>query len=157
MVCLDYLSPIYAYPENSTGNPGKDFDFSSLKSLKRLKISKYTRSGHIRDANLIRASILPILPTLETAPPLNLLVLSLGLRFKGRNIAGVDWSPLANYLPSVSSKFQNIELHITAAARITNFISFDEIFVLLTRYDNLMAMVDDGVLSIKPGEFLFPS
>ena len=157
-VCFDYTSLYPCLPENHSGNSAEHFDFSNHKSLKRLKLYKNTsssRSEDIHDTDLIRASLLTIIPTLETVPSLDLLIISLGLWFNWKNIASVDWSPLADYLPSASSKFRNIELHISPAIPRNN-ISFDEIFMLLVRYDNLMTLVKDGVLSIKPGEVWFP-
>jgi len=65
----------------------------------------------------------------------------------------VDWSPLANLLSDRHYSFWHTDLYIRAA-KAGGEVSSDEVISMLSRYENLMSLVEAGYVSIKKEKYL---
>jgi len=73
-------------------------NFPGLLSLERLCLCTYTRSFDNSDENRVRYPLITITQILQNLSSIKHLTLTICLRFQGKDITRVDWSPLANFL-----------------------------------------------------------
>jgi len=90
---------------------------------------------------------------LRNLSPLKHVTLILCIRFRDEDITHVDWSPLADFLSDRRSSFQHTDLYIRAT-KAGGEVSSDEVISMLSRYENLMNLVEAGYVSIKEETYL---
>ena len=129
-----------------------NIDFPGLPSLERLRICTYTRSSGEADENL---SYAPSITTqiLQKFSAIKHLTLIICLQFRGEDITHVNWSPLADFLSDRGSSFQHTDLYIRAV-KAGGEVSSDEVTSMLSRYENLMNLVEAGYVSIEKEKYL---
>jgi len=105
------------------------------------------------DDYTVRRALLTITQILQSLSSLKHLTLVLCLRFRGRDVTQVDWSPLANFLSDRHSSFQHTDLYILVE-KVGSEVSSDEVISMLSRYENLTSLVEAGYVSIKKEKYL---
>jgi len=89
---------------------------------------------------------------LRNLGPLKHLTLIICIQFRGEDITHVDWCPLADFLSDRRSSFQHTDLYIRAVKTGGEVFS-DEVISMLSRYENLMSLVEAGYVSIKEEKY----
>ena len=125
-----------------------EIDFLGLPSLERLCLCTYTPSFNNSDETRVRCAVITITQILQNLSSIKHLTLVICLRFDGEDITQVDWSPLADFLFDRRSSFQHTDLYIRAV-KAGGEVTSDEVVSMLSRYENLMSLVEAGYVSIK--------
>ena len=130
-----------------------EIDFPGLLSLERLRICTYTSSVKCpqnSDKNLLHSALSTVAQILRTPFSLKHLTLIICLRFRGKDITQVDWSPLASFLSDRLSSLQHTDLYIRALKAEGHLeVSSDEVISMLSRCENFMSLVEAGYVSVK--------
>ena len=130
-----------------------EIDFPSLPNLERLRLCTYTASFKDPDDYMVSRALVLTTQILRNLSPLKHLTLIICIQFRGEDITHVDWSPLADFLSDRRSSFQHTDLYIRAA-KAGGEVSSDEVISMLSRYENLMSLVEAGYVSIKEEKYL---
>ena len=107
----------------------------------------------IFDKNFIRYALGAISQILQQFSLLRHLTLVVCLQSRGGDLTQIDWSPLADFLSDRRSSFQHTDLYIRVE-KAGSEVSSDEVISTLSRYKNLMNLVEASYVSIKEEKYL---
>jgi len=96
----------------------------------------------------VRRAIIVITQILQKVSSVPHLTLIICHRFRWEGITHVDWSLLGDFLFNRLPSFQHTDVYIRAM-KAEGEVPFDEVMPLLSRYKNLMSVVEAGYVTIK--------
>ena len=100
------------------------------------------------DNYTVSRAVFAFIQILQNVSSLQHLTLILRHRVMCEGITHVDWSLLADFLYNRCSSFKHTDLYIRAV-KAGGEVPIDEVIPLLSRYHNLMSLVEKGCVSIK--------
>ena len=118
-----------------------------LPPSRSISLASQTLSNFTFARLLARRAVITTTQILQKFSSIKHLTLTICLQFKSEDITQ-DWSPLVDSLSDRRSSFQHTDLYIRAV-KVGGEDSSDEIISMLSRYENLMNLVEAGCVSIK--------